>query len=108
MSRLALTQQGEDEKMAEEYAYIIKLCIGSSCHLRGSEKISEQVQSYLTEHAEALQSLGKVDFRYDFCMGDCGNGVCMTVEKGDAILELRHITPDSIGQELDMLFGFEK
>ena len=56
----------------------ITVCIGSSCHIKGSRQVVETLQSLIAEH-----DLGdKVELGGTFCMGKCQKGVCVTV--GDA------------------------
>ncbi len=54
----------------------IVVCIGSSCHLKGSRQIVEQLQNLIAEHE--LQD--KIDLSGTFCMQNCQNGVCVTVD----------------------------
>lgn len=54
----------------------IIVCIGSSCHLKGSRQVVEQLQSLISENKLA----DKVDLSGTFCMGNCQNGVCATVD----------------------------
>ena len=52
----------------------ITVCIGSSCHIKGSRQVVEQLQ-YLI----AKNDLGdKVELGGTFCMGKCQQGVCVT------------------------------
>lgn len=54
----------------------ITVCIGSSCHVKGSRQVVEQIQSLIMEH-----NVGdKVDLGGTFCMGKCQLGVCVTVD----------------------------
>ena len=54
----------------------ITVCIGSSCHLKGSRQIVEQLQYFINEN-----NLGdKVELGGTFCMGKCQQGVCVTVD----------------------------
>lgn len=54
----------------------ITVCIGSSCHIKGSRQVVEQLQ-YLI----ATNGLGeKVELGGTFCMGKCQQGVCVTVD----------------------------
>ena len=55
---------------------IITVCLGSSCHLKGSRHIVEDLQRLIAENN--LQD--KVEMKGQFCMGDCMNGVCVTVD----------------------------
>lgn len=54
----------------------VTVCIGSSCHVKGSRKVVEQLQSLIAE-----TNLGdKVELGGTFCMGQCQQGVCVTVD----------------------------
>ena len=54
----------------------ITVCIGSSCHIKGSRQVVERLQALIREN-----SLGdKVDLSGTFCMGNCQNGVCVTLD----------------------------
>lgn len=54
----------------------ITVCIGSSCHIKGSRSIVEQLQYLIAEN-----NLGdKVELSGTFCMGNCQQGVCVTVD----------------------------
>lgn len=54
----------------------ITVCIGSSCHVKGSQQVVEQLQHLITQ--SALDD--KVSLTGAFCMGDCMNGVCVKIE----------------------------
>lgn len=54
----------------------VTICIGSSCHLKGSRKIVETLQRLVAEGG--LQD--RVELSGQFCMGNCQNGVCVTVD----------------------------
>ena len=67
----------------------ITVCIGSSCHIKGSRQVVEQLQNLIAEN-----KLGdKVELGGTFCMGECQQGVCVTVN--DAF---HSVTPDSVGE----------
>ena len=54
----------------------ITVCIGSSCHIKGSRQVVEQLQYLIAEN-----KLGdKVELGGTFCMGKCQQGVCVTVD----------------------------
>lgn len=55
---------------------VVTVCIGSSCHLKGSRPIVERLQQLVAE--KDLQD--KVEMKGQFCMGDCMNGVCVTID----------------------------
>lgn len=61
----------------------VTVCIGSSCHLKGSRLIVEELQRLVAAHG--LKD--KVDLAGQFCMGNCQNGVCVTL--GDTPYSLR-------------------
>lgn len=54
----------------------VTICIGSSCHLKGSRQVVEQLQYLVSENN--LQE--KVDLSGTFCMGNCVNGVNVTID----------------------------
>ena len=64
----------------------LTVCIGSSCHLKGSRQVVETLQRLIAEHG-----LGdKVELGGTFCMGKCQQGVCVTLN--DAFYS---VTPDT-------------
>lgn len=54
----------------------ITVCIGSSCHLKGSRLVVEELQYLIAEN----NLKDKVDLGGTFCVGNCQNGVCVTVD----------------------------
>jgi NADH:ubiquinone oxidoreductase subunit E len=54
----------------------VTVCIGSSCHLKGSRQIVEQLQNLVAE--KFLKD--KIELCGAFCMGNCTNGVCIKVD----------------------------
>ncbi len=67
----------------------ITVCIGSSCHIKGSRQVVEQLQTLI-----AKNNLGdKVELGGTFCMGECQQGVCVTVD--DAFYS---VTPDTVNE----------
>ena len=53
----------------------ITVCIGSSCHIKGSRQVVAQLQSLISEN----NLDNKVELGGTFCMGQCQKGVCVTV-----------------------------
>ena len=54
----------------------ITVCIGSSCHIKGSRQVVEQLQELIGEN-----HLGdKVELGGTFCLGKCQQGVCVMVD----------------------------
>ena len=67
----------------------ITVCIGSSCHLKGSRKIVEVLQDLI--RTNDLDD--KVELGGTFCLGKCQQGVCVTVDN-----ELFSVSPDTVDQ----------
>ena len=54
----------------------ITICVGSTCHLLGSKTVVDRFKELVEQH-----NLGdKVDLAGKFCMGKCGEGVCVTID----------------------------
>ncbi|WP_040951468.1 (2Fe-2S) ferredoxin domain-containing protein [Gorillibacterium massiliense] len=53
----------------------ITICIGSSCHLKGSRQIVEELQFLVAEN----NLVDKVELAGTFCMGNCMNGVSVKI-----------------------------
>ena len=70
----------------------ITVCIGSSCHIKGSRQVVEGLQ-YLI----AKDNLGdKVELGGTFCMGRCQEGVCVTVDG-----KFHSVSPDTLEEFFD-------
>lgn len=65
----------------------VTVCIGSSCHLKGSRAIVEGLQGLIAENS--LQD--KVELGGTFCMNNCQNGVCVTVDE-----KSYSVSPDTV------------
>ena len=67
----------------------ITVCIGSSCHIKGSRQVVEQLQYLISEN-----KLGdKVELGGTFCMGTCQQGVCVTVDDN-----FYSVTPETVDE----------
>lgn len=55
----------------------ITICIGSSCHIKGSRQVVEQLESLIKENN--LDE--KVELAGTFCLGQCQQGVCVKVNE---------------------------
>ena len=64
----------------------VTVCISSSCHIKGSRQVVEQLQYLIAQN----DLKDKVELGGTFCMGKCQQGVCVTVD--DAFFSL---TPDT-------------
>ncbi len=70
----------------------ITICIGSSCHIKGSRQVVEQLQYLIAEN-----KLGdKVELGGTFCMGNCQKGVCVTVDD-----DFYSVTPETVKDFFD-------
>lgn len=65
----------------------ITVCIGSSCHIKGSRQIVEQLQRLISEKNVS----DKVELGGTFCMGKCQQGVCVTIDD-----EFYSVTPETV------------
>ena len=63
------------------------VCIGSSCHIKGSRQVVEELQYLIAQN-----NLGdKVELGGTFCMGKCQEGVCVTVDDN-----FHSVSPDTV------------
>ena len=67
----------------------ITVCIGSSCHIKGSRKVVETLQQKIKESNIS----DKVELGGVFCMGKCQQGVCVTVNDS-----FYSVTPETTGE----------
>lgn len=70
----------------------LTVCIGSSCHIKGSRQVVEQLQNLISERG--LKD--KVELSGTFCMGNCQQGVCVTVDD-----ELFSVSPETAKEFFD-------
>ena len=67
----------------------ITVCIGSSCHIKGSRQVVEQLQKLIKENG--IEE--KVELGGTFCLGNCQQGVCVTVDEA-----FHSVSPDTVGE----------
>lgn len=65
----------------------ITICIGSSCHLKGSRTIIQKLEELITER----QLNDKIELNGSFCMGECSNGVCVKIND-----KLFSVSPETV------------
>lgn len=53
----------------------IKVCIGSSCHLKGSYDVIRSLQATIAQHGLQKQ----IELQAGFCLGQCMHGVVVQV-----------------------------
>ena len=67
----------------------ITVCIGSSCHIKGSRQVVEELQRLISDN-----NLGdKIELAGTFCMGRCQEGVCVTLDN-----EFFSVSPETTKQ----------
>ena len=64
----------------------VTICVGSSCHLKGSREIVEQMQRLVEEKSLA----DRVELSGAFCMGRCTDGVCVKIDEEMFSLKPEH------------------
>ena len=57
----------------------ITVCIGSSCHLKGSRQLVERFQALIKEAKKS----DEIELAGAFCMGKCASGGVSTMVDGD-------------------------
>lgn len=67
----------------------VTVCIGSSCHIKGSRQVVESLQYLIAKN----DLKDKVELGGTFCMGKCQQGVCVTVD-GDFF----SVSPETIDE----------
>ena len=55
---------------------VVDVCVGSSCHLKGSYDVIQKLQKLIDENN--LED--KVTLKASFCLGNCSNGVSMRID----------------------------
>ena len=67
----------------------ITVCIGSSCHLKGSRLVVASLQKLIAENNVS----DKVELGGTFCMGKCQQGVCVAISD-----EIYSVSPDTVDE----------
>lgn len=66
----------------------ITVCIGSSCHIKGSRQVVETIQTLIKENG-----LGdEIELGGTFCMGNCQQGVCVKADE-----DFYSVSPETVG-----------
>ncbi len=65
----------------------ITVCIGSSCHIKGSRQVVSELQSLIANN----NLKDEIELGGTFCMGKCQSGVCVTVDD-----EFHSVTPENV------------
>ncbi len=56
---------------------IIEICVGSSCHLKGSYDVIKEIEYYLKNN----NLEGKIELKGCFCIGHCTEGVSLKINE---------------------------
>lgn len=74
---------------------IIKVCVGSSCHLKGSYDVIEAFKEILKRHNVE----DRIELQASFCLGQCAKGVSAQIEElaGATVRESPSVTPIADG-----------
>ena len=67
----------------------VTVCIGSSCHIKGSHQVVEQLQALIAQ--KKLED--QIELAGTFCMNNCQNGVCVSCDD-----QIYSLTPDTVDQ----------
>lgn len=54
----------------------VTICVGSSCYVKGSRQIVEQIQKLIAENCPGSD----IELAGAFCLGKCKEGVCVSVD----------------------------
>lgn len=65
----------------------VTVCIGSSCHVKGSRQVVEKLQKLISDNGLD----GKVELAGTFCLGKCQESVSVCIE--DKVFS---VNPDSV------------
>ena len=66
---------------------VITICIGSSCHLKGSRSVIQGLQKKIQENNLA----SRIELNGSFCTGECEKGVCVKIDE-----ELFSVSPETV------------
>ena len=82
---------------------IVKICIGSSCHLKGSYDVVEGMKEMLMKEMLRKYDVEElIELQASFCFGQCADGVVMRAEEaldGSADVFVRGVNKDNIEEK---------
>ena len=56
---------------------VIQVCVGSSCHLKGSKQIIQKLETLIKEAGVS----DRITLNGSFCIGECVQGVCVKLNE---------------------------
>ena len=65
----------------------VSVCVGSSCHLKGSRSVIQGLEKKIRENNLA----SKIELNGSFCTGECEKGVCVKIDE-----ELFSVSPETV------------
>jgi NADH:ubiquinone oxidoreductase subunit E len=75
----------------------IKVCVGSSCYLKGAQKIID----YLENAVKERELFSRVELSGAFCLENCGDGIAISIND-----EIFHVaTPEEAEQKIEELIS---
>jgi len=77
---------------------VIKVCVGSSCHLKGSYDVVEAFKTLVKKYNVE----DKIELQASFCLGNCLHGVSAAVEGVDSAQLASHFASGKV-QESDQV-----
>ncbi|WP_320046720.1 (2Fe-2S) ferredoxin domain-containing protein [uncultured Ilyobacter sp.] len=63
---------------------VLKVCVGSACHIKGSEQVIQILQKCIKESNMEDQ----ITLKASFCLGNCTKAVSVTVDDGEEVFSL--------------------
>lgn len=72
---------------------VLKVCVGSSCHLKGSYDVIEAFKRLIEKHNVS----DKIELRACFCLGRCSDGVAVKADN-DYIL---NVNPTNVEEKFE-------
>lgn len=73
---------------------VIKVCIGSACHLKGSYDVIKGIEKYLDDH-----HINHVELKSSFCLGHCSEAVAVEID-GEQVVS---ISPNTVNEMMDQI-----
>jgi len=70
----------------------VTVCIGSSCHIKGSRQVVESLQTLVAQH----NLNDKVELAGTFCLGKCQQGVCVMIGE-----KVHSVSPETVNTFFD-------
>jgi len=61
---------------SKESMMVIKVCIGSACHLKGSYDVIKGIEKYLDDH-----QISHIELKSSFCLGKCSEAVSVEINE---------------------------